>query len=495
MRHSGGVGLADAVTAAPPAESLVARLGAALAAEGIRYCQWTGHAKLARWASGEGDIDLLVDRRDADRFSRTLEQLGFKLALSPGDQRATGVVSYLGLDPALDRLIHIHTHYRLIVGSDWATHYHLPLERAVLETTVQRTVFRTPPPELELLLLVIRRTLSHNVRDVLRRGEPGWLVALQPGLQRLELETDRGTMIEALGRHLPEVSPALFDGCLASLRPGCPTPLRLAARIALAWRLRAYAQRPSASTVARRLLAALASRTGLQADWKRGPGKRLAAGGAVIGLVGADGAGKSTSARALDEWLTRELLTRRVHLGRPPRALATLVAGGALKASRRLDGLLGRTAPSATTVHLELLRTVATARDRVRLSRRMRRFALSGGVVLCDRYPVPAAYALAGPSTAQGIAASARGRLAGLLRRVEARYYAQIGEPDLVLALTVDPETAVRRKLDEPAAYVRERAGLLWKTDWTPSGAVVVDAARPHADVLKELRIRIWEAV
>ncbi|HEV8357975.1 MAG TPA: hypothetical protein VGQ17_14580, partial [Gemmatimonadales bacterium] len=91
--------------------------------------------------------------------------------------------------------------------------------------------------------------------------------------------------------------------------------------------------------------------------------------------------------------------------------------------------------------------------------------------------------------------ASARGRLAAWLRRVESRYYAEIREPDLVLALTVDPETAVLRKVDEPAGYVRERARLLWNTDWSPSGAVVVDAARPHADVLAELRTRIWEAI
>src|SRR5207247_6135856 len=131
--------------------------------------------------------------------------------------------------------------------------------------------------------------------------------------------------------------------------------------------------------------------------------------------------------------------------GRHPPPVACLRGGGALKAARGLDGMLGWTSPSAVTVHLELLRAVATARDRVRLSRRMRRFALSGGVVLCDRYPVPEAYALAGPSTAQGIAASARGRLAALLRRIEPPCYAPIRPPDLVLALRVDPNTPLRR--------------------------------------------------
>ena len=223
----------------------------------------------------------------------------------------------------------------------------------------------------------------------------------------------------------------LAGGDRQPLSAGAQLPEQLARmgkqlQTALAWRLRTYARRPSVSTVTRRLLAALAARMGLQAEWKRGPGKRLAAGGAVIGLVGADGAGKSTSARALDDWLAAELLARRVHLGRPPRALATLLAGGALKASRWLDGMLGWPSPSAVTVHLELLRAVATARDRMRLSRRMRRFALSGGVVLCDRYPVPEAYALAGPSAAQGIAASARGRLATLCARRQSAHVLRV---------------------------------------------------------------------
>ena len=46
------------MTASP---SLVQQLGQALREVGVAYCQWKGHARQQRWASGEGDIDLLVD--------------------------------------------------------------------------------------------------------------------------------------------------------------------------------------------------------------------------------------------------------------------------------------------------------------------------------------------------------------------------------------------------------------------------------------------------
>src|SRR6185436_715239 len=74
---------------------LAARLGDALRAAGVVHCQWKGHGKYARWMTGDGDIDLLIDRVSADTFTEVLDRLGFKLALSAPDRQVPGVVSYL----------------------------------------------------------------------------------------------------------------------------------------------------------------------------------------------------------------------------------------------------------------------------------------------------------------------------------------------------------------------------------------------------------------
>ena len=60
---------------------LVRGLCQALKAQGIVYCQWKGHWKHDRWASGEGDLDILVSRVEVQRFTSILCQLGFKQAL------------------------------------------------------------------------------------------------------------------------------------------------------------------------------------------------------------------------------------------------------------------------------------------------------------------------------------------------------------------------------------------------------------------------------
>lgn len=463
----------------PPPGDLGRRLGAALEAEAIRYCRWTGYGAPDRWTTGDGDLDLLVDRRSLPVLAKVLHEMGFKFALAPAGSAGTGVLSFLGRPVGQGGLIHLHVHTRLLVGRLWARSYDLPLSGAVLESAVQGTPFRRASPECALVLFVLRMTLRHNLRDVLRGSDPDWLLARQAELWQLETETTGAAVTALLARHLPEVSPERFAECLGSLRVGVTVWQRLNARRQLQRRLASYALRPETDRWPARFLrfAATAGAAGR---------KRLAGGGVVIALTGSDGAGKSTAARRLVEWLGRELLTLHAHLGRPPRSLLTLVAGAALKAGR----VLRCTAP-----FLELLRSVGTARDRYRLARRARRVAGAGGVAICERFPLPECYAQAGPSGAEGLPAGATGRVAAWLRRLEADYYVRIGAPDLVLVLAVDPETAVRRKPDEPEGYVRERARVFQRADWSGRRAELIDAGRPLEEVMATLRARVWEAL
>jgi thymidylate kinase len=136
-----------------------------------------------------------------------------------------------------------------------------------------------------------------------------------------------------------------------------------------------------------------------------------------------------------------------------------------------------------------------TARDRYRLYRTVAQRAAAGSLVICERYPTPENAALAGPSHAQGVGLDAVSALATWVRHQEARWYKLIARPDLELVLRVDPEVAVRRKTDEPEAYVRRRARIMWDTDWSAPRIRVLDAGRPLDTVAADLRARVWEAL
>jgi hypothetical protein len=179
----------------------------------------------------------------------------------------------------------------------------------------------------------------------------------------------------------------------------------------------------------------------------------------------------------------------RAHLGNPPKSFLTLLVGGALKAQQQLDRMLNRAPAPAGS--LELARHVCTARDRYRLYVRVRRFALSGGVAICERYPIAQNRRLVGPCIPELLPARP-GKMAKLLGDMEARYYERILSPDAVLVLRLDPELAVRRKPEEPADYVRARGQIIWDTDWSSTGAHVLDASQPLPDVVRRLKAIIW---
>jgi thymidylate kinase len=334
-------------------------------------------------------------------------------------------------------------------------------------------------------LLVLRNTLRHDLRDLASPGDPRWLLDAQPELADAEDGLRRPALLHALAKHLPEVDAPAFERCIASLRPGEPWWRRMAARRDLERRLAPHAGR-SVVTIPHRILSRVQSVLPRGAAGENG--NLLSGGGLIIALVGADGSGKSTCAAALTTSLGSTLRTRHAHLGRPPRSVLTLLAGGAYKVARAV------THP-AIAAHFELLRCLCTARDRYRLYRRLGRLAAQGTIVIAERYPIPENRALVGPSSAQGVAVEATTRFADVLRTLERDYYARIAAPDLVFALRVDPETAVRRKTSEPADYVRARAGLMWSVNWSRSRACVIDANRELPDVLTELRGRVWESL
>jgi thymidylate kinase len=466
-------------SAASPAP-LVARLGAALTSRGVVYCQWKGHGKRERWAHGRGDIDLLVERASWPDFTDILADLGFKLALPPAGREASGVMHFYGLDERRGDLIHIHAYQRLAIGSPWRTHYRIPLERELLASaTVQdEGIFKTAAPDLELVVLVLRLVLRHEARDLLRRESPRWLDGALTEVDRLEERATPDQVAGVLSRLLPEVSPKLFEHCRATLLPGCPARRRVAVRAQLAHALRAHASGSSIFAFAERL-------------WRRirPQGQLLAGGGAVVALVGGDGSGKSTCADALTAWLEPAVATLHLHLGRPTRSVTTLVVGGTMKVAQRFK------LPARVTDHLDLLRSVCTGRDRYRLYRRAFRFAAGGGIAICERYPARESWALSGPSEVQGHALAAQSGLATALRRWERGLYERMARPDLLFLLSLDPDTAVSRKPSEPADYVRERARVTAATDWSRSGALVMDAAQPLPQVVAALKAELWKSL
>jgi thymidylate kinase len=479
----------DAPESMSPTGSLLGQVARALDAHRVSYCQWKGHWSAHRWTTGNADVDLLVDHSAMVEFRGLMDQLGFKRGLPPGERQIPGIESYVGYDPAVARLLRLHVHYRLLLGDYWKPVYRLPVERAILDTAVPGDPFRVPTATHKFFIFVLRMMLRQLGRPLLST-QTRWLAGIQPPLASLEAACDHEELASFLRQHLPSLDPSFFIRCARSLRGESGVVERALLPWLLARKLRAYARRPPLTA----LITAAAEKLLPQeiADALVDSRMRLPGGGAVIALLGGDGAGKSTCARELTAWLSPVFPTTRVHLGNPPRSLLTLAVGGALRLQRLIDRRFNRSPSSRDT--FELLRHVCIARDRHLLYVKIHRFATSGGVAICERYPIGENLSQVGPAI-PGLLLAQSDRLGKMLRAIEASYYERILRPDTVCMLRLDPELAVLRKPEEPADDVRARNRAIWQFEWSGSGAHIIDASQSQPEVMRDLKSILWRVL
>lgn len=495
-----------------PAVGIVARLCQSLLEEKIAYCHWKSNNALDRSACGDNDLDLLVDPADATRFTAILGRLGYRRVNAPLDKQIPGVEDFFGFDEPSGRLIHVHAHYQLALGHDLTKNVRLPIERAYLESSVQGSLFRVPSPEFEYILFVVRMVLKHLTWDAVLWREGTLKSKERAELSFLEAQIDSAQVADILKRHLPYIDPAVFNGCADSLHPGRPLWRRIRAgrRMLASLGTNARLSGPIDAAVKLWRRVALAVRRRI---YGRSSKYCLASGGAVVAIVGGDGAGKSTAIDALHAWLSKDLQVAKVHMGKPAWSRTTKLVRAVLKIGNWLGLYPVETSFEETLSQRSLvspaypwlLREVCRARDRYWTYVETRRFAAPGGIVILDRFPHPLIQLMDGPQTArflgrlaekphsrQWLRPNRTSRLARALVRLEESYYRQIVPPGLLIVLRVDPEIAVQRKTDENAALVRERSTEIWKLDWDGTRAHVLDASRPRAEVLSQLQSLLW---
>jgi thymidylate kinase len=461
--------------------------------EGFNYCHWKSNEGLASHPSQGIDLDLLVSRRDAQRFTELLHRLDFKEARPAPRREVPGVRDYYGLDAESGEVVHVHAHFQLVVGDDMTKNYRVPIEEPYLASSLRGSLLRLPSTEFEFVLFVIRMVLKHATWDATLTLMGKLSQTERRELAYLARRVDRRQVQAILGEHLPFVDRQLFDRSVELLEQGGSVWVRVKVAQRLQRCLAAHARRGYVVDTSLKLWRRTSDRVRRHA-LNHFSGKRLCAGGALIAIVGGDGAGKSSTVTALHGWLSKNFMTREVHLGKPPPSLARTIAKGALAVGRGFGAPSRAKAmvteqPEGILTYAWLIRDVALARDRYRAYVRARRLSSNGDIVICDRYPLPQIKLMDGPTTAS---ASNPNGVRRYLVDLERWYYEQIRSPDILVVLKVDPEIAVQRKADEDAGAVRIRCAEVAGLDWENTGALLVDADRPEKEVISEIKSLVW---
>lgn len=394
---------------------------AALEAAGVRYCLLRGERELAHPA----DVDLLVAEAELEPLRAALAPLGF--AAIPVWGRGSHRVC-VGYDAERGEWLKLD----LVAELEFGAHHALRCEGAArcLERRVRVDGVPLLAPDDRFFALLLHCLLD---RGRIERGHGASLAELAHG------ELGGSMLARAVERALPP-DWALADLARCAREGDWPALERLAGPLARGLRARGLAS--LLRSLRNRLLRRLAK-----------PLTALRRRGLRVAVLGVDGAGKSTVAKALEERFFFPV--RRVYGGLYP-------AGN------------GRRLPKG----LSLLVRIGRLRLRSAVARAHQ---LRGRLVVFDRHPCEAVLA--------GTAHGARGRLRrALLARACAR-------PDLLLVLDVDPALALARKREHGLeALAAQRARYRELAAALPE-AVLVDAGRAPDAVARAVIARVWRQV
>lgn len=474
---------------------------------GVQYCSWKSNQHLDAGLRGETDLDLLVRRSQAGAFEEVASAHGFKRVLSPPWLSYPGIEDWLGLNEQSGRLLHLHVHYRLLLGRRYVKELWLAWEERLLAGAFQSEEqrVRMADPVIELLLLLVRVALKTPLSPLVSS------VPVSPGLVE-EFRYLRQRADEArLGQeallliHEQAVAPIReLAGSGDLQRKAALAELKRVVRRHLgAWRrigplgatLRSLAGRNWALT--QRILRKL----GLRHHY----GKSLHSGGAIIAVIGPDGSGKSTVARDIQKWLGWKLDVRRIYLGSGDGSIGLFTRvkkslGGKKGAGRsqapavglkpaEAKGAIGRLRAAAAAFF-----RVQMAREKLKKMRQANRLRLQGCVLILDRLPQSQIIGINdGPVLASAPSSSIMRRR---MAEKEKRLFAECDKikPDVVIRLNIEAEDALRRKPDHNLELLQEKVRVSRSLKFA-APVLEVDAAQPLERVLLDVKKGLWAAI
>lgn len=458
---------------------------------GVSYCHWKSNLALDRSLAGKADLDLLVDEADREEFEKVLADIGAVEVVNIGPKWLPGLEDWLALDRSTGRIVHLHVHYRLVLGEQRVKNHRLPIEEFVLQRTRVLDDVRVPTAEVETLLLFIRSLLKSTNRMCLRtiagRRSTPFPDTISSELDWLLESCDDPSVIEAAtASGLPIDVDQLAD-YLIRARAGRLGPWYvLRARRKLLHDLRPLLRGPRSWGAMRKIWLRLRF-TRIARKLRPIPAKRVVGRAPYVAFVGADGSGKSTLTADIARWPGAKLSTVAIFNGQPKRDVV-------VRSLRRLS----QRVPTDSTSGLngpKVLLNLRFAATRLRLHRQARQLNGQGITVVSDRYPMPEFWDMDLPMDGPRLLDhESDGGYVGVLAQEERRRYTRIGRPDLVVVLDAPFEVLSERKPDTPPDQHREKVAAV--NALAGSGRYrSISVTRPYDEVLLEAKGAVWDAL
>lgn len=137
----------------------------------IRYCHWKSNEHLGASMTADTDLDVLFDESQKEEIESIFKATNFFLFKAPWYRSYDGIADYIGIDEGTGKVIHVHTHYKLILGETGVKSFHLPWEKNILDNIIINEEFgmKCISYQMEYLLLIIRLSLKMKSNGTLSK--------------------------------------------------------------------------------------------------------------------------------------------------------------------------------------------------------------------------------------------------------------------------------------------------------------------------------------
>jgi thymidylate kinase len=475
----------------------------------IRYCHWKSNFALTQALSGKTDVDLLVDRNDADSFRTLLGKLCFRPAVANDVSSFPSVEHYFALDEESGGLVHVHAYYRVITGESLVKNYRLPIEEMLLEDTWEVESIRLPSKGSEIVIFILRMMLKHTSVIELILLARDWKHVQEEVLWLLERDAIDES-IHLITYWLPAVDARLFSECVQALKTSAPLLRRIVLGLKMRSSLRVYARRPMLAAWWDGLRKFVTM--GIRRVIRSQRGMFPQSGGVVIAIVGPEATGKSTLLAEMRKWLSEHFAVQQIHAGKPKTTLLTFIPNLVVPTLRlflptyRSSQIETKHASEKATQNsqkvypiISAVRSVLLAYDRRALLARAFARASNGSIVLCDRYPSLSPGSPDGPQLSQFPIPKDKYPIQYRLGIIEKKIYEEIPSPDLVVLLTVPVEVAIirnrNRGKEEPEDFVRLRHAQSSNLEFEKTHVFRINTDQPLDKTILDVKKAIWKAL
>jgi len=482
----------------------VRALFSSLEASDISYCHWKSNCRLQDTLTGDEDIDILVDRRDALSLHAQMLRNGYKLAASLDSTEHPSTFHAIALDRKTAELVDLHACYQVYSGDSLVKNYRLAIEDHLLSKTRDLYGVKVPEVELELVYFVLRIALKHlSPVEILKSNRRYFKTSAE--LEWLRQQGDDQKAAELCQSLFPAIDQRLFHDLIRAVGQDSALLQRMALGWKVAWRLRGLRRLGAIRSISSRTWRTLAFVFGRLTKRK---GQSLQTGGLIVALVGPKATGKSTVANQLTKRFGKHLRVVRIHAGKPPASALSWLPTRFVPIARRLlphERLSEYETPERRERRnyslFYVARMALLAYDRRKLLRRVLREAAGGAIVISDRYPSETRGAIDSSCFDDIAVANCRSPLKRWLMKVERHMYVGLPHPDLVLRLEAPLAVALERDMTRQkkggpdGEAIRRRRELESSAKFPRSQLVTLDTSAPLEETVRQAAAAVWAAL